>query len=1033
MANIKQLKYIWVSLLLVVLVVSQLISRTGIVAAAPTPCGHGGEVLYVTLKGTTDPSQYHVSGTQYIQNTGSSAPDTNPLTFEYKSSACGLGSGFVSSRLLPGGETDACLSNSNSADITVKDSSGQVVGSDDGIDTCVANEGGEDYNLVPITVSSTPVKLGSISGTIEFHPYIGQTEDTSVTAPFNGSEGAQGTGATGQLTGSGSASCTSGCSLDITAQGYFDVINLKAGTYTLIANYNPILICDPADNSIECSPGDEGTNQTITITAGENDNLGTILATQGGSATPSGGGGSDSGTVDCAANPNSAACNGQIVVCNATFGNPISWFVCPVITSIQEIMSSVGSTITNYLTIPSSYFSISRNNQTGQAMYQAWSSVRDIALSLLAIVALVMVISQALSFGPFDAYTVKKVLPRLIIAAILITLSWPLIGFAIGVSNGLGDGIRYLIYAPFQHLQNVNFTIGNESLAAGLGVGAALGLFGMLTLGLMAVLALLTGLFIIVLRQIIVILLAILSPIALVLYVLPGTEKAWKMWWSSFWGALIMFPLIEAFIALGSVFSKIASSAGSTGILDKIIAYIAIYLPYFLLPMTVRFAGSTMQAVGGVVTRSGSKIQGGLSKRRAATAAANRHELLTGQHFNERTHFNDRVRIGQRLNRIAAGVGAGPRGWLPNGRGQAARKIRLDAAVAEFQKNNAGYQSAQIDPGTLGFVARYENGHQARQGALASHGQRQLEAHQAHDNNLRNGMSMADANLRLQEDLANSDTQLQRDYGSIDNGEAMGWNRVSRIAAFQRLGQMGGIGFRDSADVRAVAQSIAGGDNATLSSMVSNFEFAAARQGGATQFGRTSEGASAHQAAWERWKGSEVRTHMVAPPDTMRYYTTEFTRGLGSSDMNEVQHSLEFFAEAQSGKSSGGAGAEVVNEALNNPATASAISAAYARLNASMRTQAPTAATRPVYGPLMQPRRGSGHPRRDPNNRNQIIEEPVEEPVINQLTNRPVIVQKSNTLETAEELIARRARTMGPPQNQPPPNQPPQNQPPTVP
>ena len=83
------------------------------------------------------------------------------------------------------------------------------------------------------------------------------------------------------------------------------------------------------------------------------------------------------------------------------------------------------------------------------------------------------------------------------------------------------------------------------------------------------------------LRQIIVILLAVLSPIALVLYIMPGTEKVWKMWWNSFWGVLIMFPLIEAFIAFGSVFSKITMASGNTGLLDKIIAYIAILFRTF--------------------------------------------------------------------------------------------------------------------------------------------------------------------------------------------------------------------------------------------------------------------------------------------------------------------------------------------------------------------------------------------------------------------------------------------------------------------
>ena len=83
-------------------------------------------------------------------------------------------------------------------------------------------------------------------------------------------------------------------------------------------------------------------------------------------------------------------------------------------------MNSLGSAITKYLTIPSYYFNA--GSTTGKPLYEAWDSVRDIALALLAIITLVMVFSQAVSIGPFDAYTVKKVLPRLIIAGILYTI-----------------------------------------------------------------------------------------------------------------------------------------------------------------------------------------------------------------------------------------------------------------------------------------------------------------------------------------------------------------------------------------------------------------------------------------------------------------------------------------------------------------------------------------------------------------------------------------------------------------------------------
>lgn len=49
------------------------------------------------------------------------------------------------------------------------------------------------------------------------------------------------------------------------------------------------------------------------------------------------------------------------------------------------------------------------NDATGQNFKEVWSTVRTISLAgFLVIMALVMIISTALSFGPFDAYTVKR-------------------------------------------------------------------------------------------------------------------------------------------------------------------------------------------------------------------------------------------------------------------------------------------------------------------------------------------------------------------------------------------------------------------------------------------------------------------------------------------------------------------------------------------------------------------------------------------------------------------------------------------------
>src|SRR5437868_6794791 len=75
--------------------------------------------------------------------------------------------------------------------------------------------------------------------------------------------------------------------------------------------------------------------------------------------------------------------------------------------------------------------------------------MRYLSVGLLLLIGLVMVVSQMIGIGPFDAYTVKKVLPRMLAAAVLITLSWFLCKFVIDIFNIIGQSVRGLLYAPF--------------------------------------------------------------------------------------------------------------------------------------------------------------------------------------------------------------------------------------------------------------------------------------------------------------------------------------------------------------------------------------------------------------------------------------------------------------------------------------------------------------------------------------------------------------------------------------------------------
>lgn len=311
--------------------------------------------------------------------------------------------------------------------------------------------------------------------------------------------------------------------------------------------------------------------------------------------------------------------------CTAQFTDPLTWILCPIVDVLAQIVNFVDNLITNQLNVKTN--AIFCSSQTCNAYYAAWESFRDIALGLMTIVGLVLIISQALGLEILDAYTIRKTLPRLLIAAIAITLSWPLMQFAIQLSDDLGFGVRHLIYAPFAQLgDSIDLSFGGGignlfgSVAAAGGAIAAVPLWivaggpaALLAYVGTAALAVGVAILVLILRQIAIILLMLLSPLALVAYILPNTQRVFRMWWESFSRALLMFPLIAAFIATGRVFSAIAIHNG--GAVNQLIGFAAYFAPYFMIPLTFRMAGSAVGAMGNFVN---SRAQGGFESLRKA-------------------------------------------------------------------------------------------------------------------------------------------------------------------------------------------------------------------------------------------------------------------------------------------------------------------------------------------------------------------------------------------------------------------------------
>lgn len=293
------------------------------------------------------------------------------------------------------------------------------------------------------------------------------------------------------------------------------------------------------------------------------------------------------------------------------------WAICGFIDMLTNIVEKVDDIITTQLKVETNTI-FCQDKDSCRAYYTAWQSFRNIALGILVIIVLLAVISEALDMEILDAYTIRKALPRLLVASVAITLSWSLMQFAVQVSNDLGFGIRHLIYAPFASMSgsiDINFT---ESLATYFfgAVGYLLvGAAGILAYVGTAVLAIMVAIVVLILRQILIIMMVILAPVAIVAYILPNTQRYYKLWWESFLKALLMFPLIAGMIATGRVFSAIALSTGDNGI-SQLLGFVAYFAPYFMIPMTFKMSGAAMGALGGAVQ---SRAQGGfdaLSKRR---------------------------------------------------------------------------------------------------------------------------------------------------------------------------------------------------------------------------------------------------------------------------------------------------------------------------------------------------------------------------------------------------------------------------------
>jgi hypothetical protein len=290
----------------------------------------------------------------------------------------------------------------------------------------------------------------------------------------------------------------------------------------------------------------------------------------------------------------------------------IGWIVCPVAKLIGAIVDGM-YTLAEELLI----FNI-EDPYGDNSVYQVWSNIRNLANILFIIAFFVVIFSHATSMG-ISAYGIRKMLPRIVVAAILVNVSYYICLWGIDLSNIIGAGIDSILKSalagadaerdPTSWSEVISgvllvglggAAVGGAAVVAGGAAIATAALGAALSFAVVALLAILTTLVILVGRQAFLIILIVLSPLAFVAYILPNTESLFDKWGKMFMTLLIFYPLVSL-LFIGSQVAASVMRLSTTSDMIKIFSLGVMAFPLFATPFLLKASGGILGKIGAVI------------------------------------------------------------------------------------------------------------------------------------------------------------------------------------------------------------------------------------------------------------------------------------------------------------------------------------------------------------------------------------------------------------------------------------------------
>lgn len=296
-------------------------------------------------------------------------------------------------------------------------------------------------------------------------------------------------------------------------------------------------------------------------------------------------------------------------------GGALGWVLCPVIDIMINGIKVAASFIDSMM-----QFRILADNSSGKALRDASAGFTNIANILLVIAFLFIIVSQATSYG-ISNYGVKKMLPRLAIAGVLINISFYLCAFAIDISNIAGASIMGFMAEQNTVSESLNKQIGGNG-GEGNVFGPILGGIALVVLVVLFLGPLLLGVlltfFMLVARQIILICLVVVAPVAIAAWLLPNTESFFNKWRKLFTDMLMAYPLVMFIfgaaiwsakligtIALAENNDPNASNPAFGDSLASLIQLVVLAIPLLALPFILKGSSAALGKVAGMAEKYG--------------------------------------------------------------------------------------------------------------------------------------------------------------------------------------------------------------------------------------------------------------------------------------------------------------------------------------------------------------------------------------------------------------------------------------------